>query len=167
MKPGDVIVKFNSEEIETSAELPPLVGKATVGGKTPVEVIRKGLTRRLSVKIGQLPNDDDLETAHKGKRGSHSNTRLNASIRNLTSAERKQLGNTGGGVVVEAVDSGPAFESGIRPGDIILQVNSQKITNADKFNKVIDSLKANSSVPVLIHRRGSPLFLAMKMPSDN
>jgi len=166
LKPGDVIVKFNSEEIETSAELPPLVGKAAVGGKTPVEVIRKGLTRRLSVKIGQLPTDDDLEIAHKGPDGNQSNTRLNVSIRNLTSAEQKQLGNSGG-VVVESVEPGLAFESGLRPGDIILQVNSQKITNANKFNNVIKGLKENSSVPVLIQRRGSPLFLAMKMASDN
>ena len=164
-KAGDVVIKFNNQEIATSAELPPLVGKATVGGKTPVEVIREGTKKLLDVKIGELPSDDDLEVAHQDSAEKQSNKRLNASLRDLTNAERQRL-EAPGGVMVESVEPGPAFDAGLRAGDIVLQVNSQTIADANYFNKIVDGLKANASVPVLIHRQGGSLFLAMKIPSD-
>ncbi len=164
-KAGDVIVKFNNQEIELSAELPPLVGKAAVGGKTPVEVIREGTKKHLDVKIGELPSDDDLEVAHKDSDKKQSNKRLSASVRDLTNVERQRL-EAPGGVMVESVEPGPAFDAGLRAGDIILQINSQTVASASNFNKVVDGLKANTSVPVLIHRQGGPLFLAMKIPAD-
>lgn len=164
-KAGDIIVKFNKQKIDTSAELPPLVGKAPVGGKTPVEVIREGATKRLEVQIGELPSDDDLEVAHKDSAKKQSNKRLNATVRDLTNSERQRL-EASGGVVVESVEPGPAFDAGLRAGDIILQMNSQTIPTAAFLNKIVDGLKPNTSVPVLIHRQGGPLFLAMKIPSD-
>jgi len=164
-KAGDVIVKFNNQQIDTSAELPPLVGKAPVGGKTPVEVIREGIKKRLEVKIGELPSNDDLEVAHKGTAKKKTNKRLNASVRDLTNSERQRL-EIQGGVVIESVEPGPAFDAGLRAGDIMLQLNSQTIASSDYLSKVVDGLKAGTSVPVLIHRQGGPLFLAMKIPSD-
>ena len=163
-KTGDIIIKFNNQEIGLSAELPPLVGKATVGGNTPVEVIREGTQKRLDVKIGELPSDDDIEVAQHGSAGKQSNKRLNASVRDLTNSERQRL-EASGGVMVESVEPGAALDAGLRAGDIILQVNSQSISTADNFNKVVDALKDTTSVPVLIHREGGPLFLAMKIPS--
>ncbi len=165
-KPGDVIVKFNGRDINTSAELPPLVGTAVVGEKTPVEVVREGSRKRLQVKIGELPNDDDLQLASAGSEGrKQSNKRLNASVRNLTQAEREAVDVTGG-VIVDSVDDGPAYEAGLRPGDIILQINSQPVDSAENLAAVVKDLKPGTSVPVLIHRQGGPLFMAMKMPAE-
>lgn len=166
-KAGDVIVKFNNQEIDTSAELPPLVGTAPVGGKTPVEVIREGTKKRLQVEIGELPSDDDLQLARTPSGKQESNKRLNASVRNLTKSERDQLElNSDGGVLVENVEPGPAYDAGLRPGDIILQMNSQPVDSAAALSTIVDGLKPNTSVPVLIHRQGGPLFMAMKIPAE-
>ncbi len=167
LKAGDVIVKFNNREIDTSAELPPLVGRAPVGGKTPIEVIREGKQKRLEVQIGELPSDDELELARGSGGQKQSNERLNASVRELTKPERDQLDINGGGVLVESIDAGPAYEAGVRPGDIILQINSQPVGSAAALGEIVDTLKPGASVPVLIHRQGGPLFMAMKMPADD
>ena len=164
-KAGDVIVKFNGREISTSAELPPLVGTAVVGEKTPVEVIRGGSRKNLHVEIGELPNEDDPQLGSSGSGKKQSNKRLNASIRDLTKSERENLELTGG-AVVESVDEGPAMDAGLRPGDIILQMNSKPIESAADLATIVESLKPGSSVPVLIHRQGGPLFMAMKIPAD-
>jgi len=164
-EPGDVIVKFNGQPIDTSAELPPLVGTATVGGKTPVEVIRKGNRKDLQVEIGELPSDDDLASVRVPGTTKKSNRRLNASVRELSEAERKATSLTGG-VMVDKVDPGPAYDAGLRPGDIILQINSQTVDSTATLTRIVNDLKAGTSVPVLIQRQGGPLFMAMKIPTD-
>ena len=164
-KAGDVIVKFNNKKIDTSASLPPLVGTAPVGGKTPVEVMREGSKKLLEVQIGELPSDDELLLTHSSGDKKRSNKRLNATLRDLTKSEREQA-EVSAGVFVDSVDPGPAFDAGLRAGDIILQINSKPIETAVALTKIVDALKPNTSVPVLIHRQGGPLFLAMKIPSD-
>lgn len=164
-KAGDVIVKFNKQKIDTSAELPPLVGTAPVGGNTPVEVIREGTRKKLNVQIGELPSDDELGIARSPGKSKKSNRRLNASVRDLTDSER-EASELSGGVVVESVEPGPAYEAGLRPGDIILQINSQAVQSTAELTAIVKTLKAGASVPVLIQRQGGPLFMAMKMPAD-
>lgn len=167
LKAGDIIIKFNNQEIDTSAELPPLVGTAPVGRSTPVEVIREGKQKILQVEIGELPRDGELELAQNGGTKRQSNKRLNASVRDLTNSEREQLELNGDGVLVESVDAGPAYDAGLRAGDVILQLNSQSVDSAAMLAKLVDGLKPGSSVPILVHRQGGPLFMAMKIPKDD
>jgi serine protease Do len=164
-KAGDVIVKFNNRKIDTSAELPPLVGTAAVGGSTPVEVIREGSRKKLSVQIGELPSDDELNIAQSPGKSKKSNRRLNASVRDLTESEREAT-ELSGGVMIDDVEPGPAYDAGLRPGDIILQINSQPVESTAALSKIVKDLKAGTSVPVLIQRQGGPLFMAMKIPAD-
>ncbi|MGR9089929.1 MAG: DegQ family serine endoprotease [Gammaproteobacteria bacterium] len=164
-KAGDIIVKFNNHKIDTSAELPPLVGTAAVGGSTPVEIIREGNRKKLSVQIGELPSDDELDIAQSPGKSQKSNRRLNASVRDLTESER-DASELSGGVVIENVEPGPAYEAGLRPGDIILQINSQAVESTAALTEIVNNLKAGTSVPVLIQRQGGPLFMAMKIPAD-
>ena len=69
-------------------------------------------------------------------------------------------------MLVEDIDSGPAFDAGLRVGDVILQVNNEKITDRDKFLKIAATLQSGKTVPILIQRHGGPLFLAMKVPTS-
>lgn len=164
-KPGDVIVKFNNSSISTSAELPPLVGTAAIGEKTPVEVIREGSRKRLEVAIGELPGEDEIRVAGMPGGKQQSNKRLNAAVRDLTKEERED-GDLAAGVVVERVDPGPAQDAGLRAGDIIVQINSKAIDSTATLSKIVKDLKAGASVPILIHRQGGPLFMAMKIPAE-
>ncbi len=166
-KAGDVIVRFNNQEIDTSAELPPLVGTAPIGKKSPVEVIREGTKKRLNVVIGKLPNEDQLALGGTKTQTNESNKRLNATVRNLSKEEREQLNiSAPGGVIVEKVGPGPALDAGLRPGDVILQLNSQEIASATELSKIVENLKPDSSTPVLVQRQGGPLFMAIKIPPE-
>ncbi len=162
---GDVIVKFNDVMVGTSSELPPLVGTAIIGDKTPVEVIREGKRKTLKVVIGELPTDDAFAASGTpGKSKLSTNARLGISVRNLSKDERDELELPKHGVLIEKIERGAGADAGMANGDIILQINSKKIASVKELESEIKSLSPGARVPVLIQRQGSPLFMAIKIP---
>lgn len=62
------------------------------------------------------------------------------------------------------VGDGPAARAGLRRGDVILRVGDSEVKDADQFKKLVDRLPAGRAVPMLVQRRGNPLFLALTVP---
>jgi len=87
---------------------------------------------------------------------------LGLSVKPLDDAAKKKL-KVDSGVQVMAVDAdGPAAEAGIKPGDVVSMIDNRPVKSAEDFNRLVKSLKPGKSVAILIHRRGSPIFLAIK-----
>ena len=82
----------------------------------------------------------------------------------LTREQRSELDLQDRGVIVTSIEDGPAARAGLREGDVILMVDSQKIENAQRFRDIVKALPPGKSVPLLIQRRGGPVFLALKTP---
>ena len=162
---GDVIVKFNGINVGTSSELPPLVGTAAVGDKTPVEVIREGKRKKLNVVIGELPTDEEIASS-AGPTDSKvsANKKLGVMIRDLSKSEREELGLPEEGVLIDEVKAGAGADAGLSAGDVILQINSKKVSSAKELAAVVKDLAPGSRVPVLVQRQGSPIFMAIKIP---
>jgi PDZ domain (Also known as DHR or GLGF). len=68
------------------------------------------------------------------------------------------------GVLVLGVGVGPAAEAGIRPGDVILQVAQQRITNAADLQKLVAVLPAGQPIPVLVRRGEGSFYLVLSLP---
>ena len=164
-KVGDVVVEFNGKKIYRSSDLPLAVGQADIGSKSKVAVIREGKSKTLTVTIAELPSEDQLAeqrpTAEPGKAEAD---KLGLRVESLTAEQRKQKELDKRGVLVREVEAGPARSAGIRPGDILLMINNQDVTSAEQFAKLIKSLPAGKSVPVLIQRGDAPVFLPLKIP---
>ena len=165
---GDVIVEFNEMNVGTSAELPPLVGSAIVGDKTPLVVMREGKRKALTVVIGELPTDDELAgAAGPGDPKVSSNKKLGITVRDMSKAEREELGLPEHGVLIDEVNDGAGAEAGLVSGDVILQINSRKVSTAEELADEVGKLSPGARVPVLVQRQGSPLFMAIKIPGGN
>jgi len=163
---GDVVVKFNENEIDHSSDLPPMVGITPIDRKIPVEIIRKGKIKEITVKIGELPKEDEIKVSSRPN-GSTSDNRLGVVVADIAEDQRDKLDINGdGGVYVKEVKDGAAAEAGIRRGDVILMINNTEIMNAKHFKDMVADLPEDKSVPVLVHRRGSPIFLAMRVPDE-
>jgi serine protease Do len=65
-------------------------------------------------------------------------------------------------VVVRVDPNSKAFEVGIRPGDIVLQINQKDIATIEDYKKVIAKLKAKERILLLIRRKGEDLFLTIR-----
>ncbi len=163
-KVGDIIITFDDKNIGRSADLPPLVGSTRVGSTVATTVMRQGETKTLSVTIGELPSDDEIQLAVTRQGGkSATSTRLGLSVIDLNDKKREKLGISEGGVLVRRVDKGPARDASISKGDVIMMIDNIDIRDVSHFKEILNQLSAKT-VPVLIHRRDSPLFLALKVP---
>lgn len=163
IKVGDVIVGFNGEEIIKSSDLPPLVGGTKIGEKVPLQVVRNGQSRNLTVVIAALPEEEALQ-ATTGEPKSTVDNRLGVEVTDLTEDQRKQLDLKQHGVVVTAVREGPASQAGVQRGDVILMINGVQIENSAQFKRLVAELPRGRSVPMLVQRRDGPTFLALKLP---
>ncbi|MGM0594511.1 MAG: DegQ family serine endoprotease [Pseudomonadota bacterium] len=162
---GDVIIEFNGEEVDYSSDLPPMVGRTRAGSQAKIKVLRNGKVRTLKVRIGELPDDDEVQQARTEPKAMETD-RLGLRVTNLSEAQRKKLEIRSGGVIVEQVEEGAAADAGISRGDVIAKVNNQQVANAQHFAELVAGLPAGRSVPVLVIRRSGPLFLALRVPED-
>jgi len=124
IKVGDIILKFNGEPIETTRDLPRLVGAAKVGSRATVVVWRRGNQIEVPVTIVELEDEKSASAITQPKKpapGAATNA-LGLLVSNLSEAQRREL-RVDGGVLVEAAEDGAA-RAGVRPGDVILQLNN-------------------------------------------
>jgi len=157
---GDVIIAFNGENISRSSALPPLVGAANISNKAQVKIIRNKKTKTLSVALENLPEDEQLIANVKTE--AKSDSVLGMTIKNLSKEAREKLGFKDEGVMVESVSEGVASRAGIRPGDIIMQMDGQVVKNIYQIKELSNKIKEGTFISVLINRQGNPIFLALK-----
>ena len=162
---GDVVIKFDDKKIIRSSNLPPVVGITPVGKNVKVEILRKGKKKKLTVNLGELPDKDDQLASIAEPKMTEDN-KLNISVVDLTKEQRNSLEIKENGVLVNKVSSGPARKAGVRRGDVILMINNTDIKDTDHFKNVIEKLPTGKSVPLLVQRRGGPVFLALKLSKD-
>jgi serine protease Do len=74
----------------------------------------------------------------------------------------RELG-IGGGVEVNYVDAaGPAWEGGIREGDILLRINREPVARTDAYRKALAGIRKGQMVSVLLWRDGTQMYVAFR-----
>jgi serine protease Do len=136
IKEGDIIVKFNNEDIKNTTELMRVVARAEVGKKVSVVVVRNNSYLTLQVSVGQRPEEKPSETGQKEEEAKAVWRGL--SVQSLDENTRKRYNiSEDKGVIVVNVESGSAAdEAGITAGDIILSINREPVDSIDDYNNL-------------------------------
>ncbi|MDR6678322.1 DegQ family serine endoprotease [Pseudomonas oryzihabitans] len=164
IKVGDVILSVNGQKIEESADLPHLVGNLKPGAKADMEIIRDGKRQTLNIIVGDMPKDDSV--AANGEPGSSlSSNRLGLAVATLSAEQKKDLDITGGVVIKDVSDTGPAAAIGLRPGDVITHLDNQPVDSAKSFDKIASSLPTSRSISMRVMRDGRASFITFKLPN--
>ena len=159
IKPGDVILAFNGEVIETWGDLPPLVGSNPPGSEATVLVSRNGKEQTFEVTLDALETDDEGELLAAGEAQGQSNA-LGLAVEDLRSDQRRALGDPEGGVLISRVESDSAYRAGLRPGDVILMINNEAVDNVDSFESIVADLPPGKAIALRVLRDGVTNFLA-------
>jgi serine protease Do len=161
LEAGDVILKFDGKVVEASSDLPRIVGATKPGKHVPVEVLRKGNSKNLSIALGEMPTEkDEVVTASKAPAKTEVN-RLGLILRDLTPQQKKKIGDRNGLLVIESL--APAAQAGIRRGDVILGVNNTEVQSLEQFDKQIAGILAGRTVALLVLRGENTLYVPVKI----
>ncbi len=167
---GDVILRFDGKPVETSGDLPRLVGGTRPGGSATVQIWRNGATRDIRVVVAEL--GDDRVDPRKGRNNGGAPVappeanRLGLVLSELTPLQRREL-KTEGGLRVEEVRGA---RSDLRVGDIILAVIARgrqtPVATLDQFNAILGSMEPRVGLTVLVRRGGNQTFLTLRAPTE-
>lgn len=159
----DVIVKVDGTPIDSTRSLQRVVAFTEVGKRVAVEVIRNGKRKTLEVTIGKrLDSADESEVPAATE---DEELKLGITVQNINSEISKLYGlSTGEGVVIVEVESGSvADDAGLRQGDIILEINREKIQTVTQVRKILNALNDGDSLVLYIRRGKASLYIAIKM----
>jgi serine protease Do len=117
----------------------------------------------MRVEVGGLDADESYSLA-AGKSAGNRPGRLGMEVEMLPAESLERFGINGGVVVRKVAPGSVAAESGIRVDDIITLIDTTPIKSIEAFERAVDALKGGSSVPLRLIRRGSPLFIGLRLP---
>jgi len=174
IEPGDVIVKFDGKDIKEMKDLPRIVADTPVGKDVPVVVVRKGKEESKTVKLGRLEDADKPQPAAAKPDGKDEDKSvvkktLGLDLSNLTDDLRKRykIKDSVKGVVITGVEGGSAAaEKRLSPGDVIVEVAQEAVTNAEAVQKRIDALKKEgrkSALLLVANAEGELRFVALSL----
>ncbi len=159
IEPGDVILAFNDESIESSGDLPPLVGINPPGTEAEVLISRNGKEKTFVVTLDALESDDEGNLTTSSSGSSQSNA-LGIEVEPINESRRRALGDPDGGVIVSHIESDGAFRAGLRTGDVILTINNESVADVESFGQITESLPEDKAVALRVMREGVTRYIA-------
>lgn len=164
IREGDVIVEMNGKKVDDSRGLRLAIAQAAPNSAATFKVLREGETRNLRIGLGQLQPDEMAQTPERTRTQPKRNENVSGiEITDLDSRTRTQLGlpeDVRGAAVANVERDSPAANSGLRPGDIIMEVNRQKIRNAREFTEL--SRKATGSLLLRVWSRNGSRYVVIE-----
>jgi serine protease Do len=135
LKSGDVIVEFNGKAVTDSRHLKLEVAETVAGSSVPMKVIRDGASKTVSIVVKAMPSDQLARGPSAGDGASVGDALHGVGVADLDSASRSQLkvpAQVQGVLVSEVVQDSPAYEAGLRQGDVIMEINRKPVKTAEQ-----------------------------------
>jgi serine protease Do len=173
IEPGDVIVKFDGQDIKEMRDLPRVVADTPVGKDVPVLVIRKGKEETKTVTLGRL-EDGEKQAALTTPQNTPEvkpviKKTLGLELSNMSDDLRKKykIKDTVKGIVILGIDAGsPAADKRLNAGDTIVEIAQEAVASADDFQAKIDKLKKDgrrSALLLVASAEGELRFVALAL----
>jgi len=148
LKKGDVIVRFNGQDIINVAKFRIVVAESEINKEVPVEIIRSGKNKDLWVKLIKRPEDIAISSTSSAE---YDWLGLKVESVNSSLREKYKIEEESGVIISEIANNSPAEDSELRVGDVIIELEYESIDNVDRFNEVCDQIKDSGKDSILMY----------------
>jgi serine protease Do len=161
---GDVVVRFDGKGVVDSGRLQNLIGSAPIGSRHRLDIIRDGRAEHVELLIQEAPRDLTRRQPTGARAGPGRHPLGGLAVDELTPAAARQLGipQARGIVVVEVEEGSLAEAAGLLPGDLILEVNRQRVPNLPAYQRLVEPIKPKQATLLLISRQGTMIFVPIE-----
>ena len=148
LKSGDVVLEFNGKAVKDSRHFKLQVSRVKPNESVPVKVLRNGSTKTIEVTINELPGSEKV--AQNDTRNKEDGEVLKGiAVSDLDAQTRREFSIPNGvqGAIVTEVDGNSvAREAGLKPGDVIVEINRQPVKTAEDAVKLTESPKDKTTL---------------------
>ncbi|MFZ2054818.1 MAG: DegQ family serine endoprotease [Candidatus Aminicenantales bacterium] len=148
IKPYDVIIEVNGEEVDSPNDLKFKVADAEPGKKIDIKVVREGKEQQFTVTV------EELDPQEKKDEPKAADKDLGFNVQELTPnlARRYGLETREGLIITQVKRYSEAGRKGLEVGDIIIEVNRRKVTTVDDLEKIMDKVESGEAIILLLRR---------------
>ena len=160
---GDIITKVDTKVVDSSVELPRIVGSIKPGNKATLQVFRRGSYRDLSVVVAELEPEKAVARRTPDRESAKPPApvgTLGLAVSDLSDAQKREL-KVKSGVRVETAE-GAAARAGIREGDVVVTVDNVEVVSAKQFEGIAGKLDKSKPVTLLVRRGEAANFFIVR-----
>lgn len=162
LKAGDVVLELDGKPVRDSRNLKLQVAQIAPGKEVPVKISRDGKVQELEVKLKEFPQDKALAKNSASPMDSGDVTD-GITVDDITPEARQQFNiprNVKGALVTDVAQDSPGYEAGLRPGDVILEMNRKSVRTSEEAVTLSEGLK--DDVLLRVWSRGGSRFVVLK-----
>jgi serine protease Do len=162
LRPGDVVVEYDDQKVGRTTDLSRIVAATPVDKEARLVVLRDGKPVTLTAKVGRLQPPGEPLARDSG--GEADRPRLGVTVEPVTGDLARRLGMPASGVVIRQVmDASPAAEAGLRPGDVILEIDRKPVTSGEDLRRALDERARGTAALLLVHRDRATMFVTVRV----
>lgn len=165
MARGDIILEFNGKKVRDVATLRNMVAQSKVGSQVEIKVLRRDREITLKANIMELPTEmGDVVPSSSNSMDMSDSALSGITVMDINAAIAKQLGidRDEKGVVIVKVEHGSSAEdAGLRKGDVVQEIDRQRINGLNDFNKATSKMRTEDTVLLFVNRSGRKFYVAL------
>ncbi|OGP05143.1 MAG: hypothetical protein A2Z91_03050 [Deltaproteobacteria bacterium GWA2_38_16] len=169
LKVYDVIIEFNGKKVKSGRDLLQEVGKAPVGKPASLKILREGEEKILT--LTPVERKDELERKtkkEKSKKGEEKEEKIKLGIqvddlKNYPGILEKLEVGIMGVVITDIEEESPAGRASLEKGDIITEIDKQKVTSVSQFMDIVSTLKKKHSYLFRVIQQGAIKLVVIKV----
>jgi Do/DeqQ family serine protease len=161
IKSGDIITEFNGKPVTDSRHLKLEAARTKPGRTVPVRVLRDDATKTLDVVVKEMPGTEELAKADT--QGKDTGTLNGVGVADLNNQARQQFEipeTVQGAVVTQVEPDSAAAEAGLKPGDVIQEINRKPVKSSEEAVRLTENPKDKVTL-LRVWRAGASRFVVV------
>jgi len=164
---GDIILKVDARDVHSSNDLPRIITAIRPGTKVTLTIWRKGAAKDFAVTVAEIKEDatPPPRRANPAPKEKAKPNRMGLVLSDLTDEQRKQVGLTSGGALVEDIVG--VVRGNVQAGDVILAIIQRgaplEVKSAAQVNEYLAKLDKGASVTLQVRRGDNAFYTTLKL----